>query len=311
MKRLLVTGASGLLGSNLVIEASPRFDVIAVVHRNPLQFVDAEVRQADLTESATVRSLVREVNPDWIVHCAADTRIDELEEDPEEAYRSNTWMAKEVAVAAATNEARLLHISTDAVFDGRDGPYKESHEPAPCNVYASSKLKAENAVMEACGNALVARMVPFGWRPTANLSLAEWFYTNLSLGKSCPGFTDLFFSPVYATELARIFLHMLNEQLEGIYHIPGDTCLSKYDFGVRLAKTFGFNPELIVPTNSEGQIRTAKRPKRVCLDGEKIMQDLDLRLPSLAIGLAKFRADYENGFSKTWRNQTYQEDMDA
>ena len=295
MSQLVITGASGLLGANLVLETERSFDVTAVVHKHPLKFATAQVIQADLGEASTVRELFGEIRPDWIIHCAADTAIDALEADPARANRLNIRMSREVAKGAASINARLLYVSTDSVFDGRNGPYRETDEPNPLNVYARSKLDGERAVAEENPGALIVRTNLFGWSPIRKTSLAEWFYTKLNAGQPCSGFSDIYFSPVYAPDLARIFMQMLDSRLEGLYHVPGDECLSKYEFGCRLAVTFRFNSELISDANSDQMQLTAKRPKRTCLDGSKINKVLGKKLPALEEGLTRFRVDQESG----------------
>lgn len=293
MTRLVVTGASGLLGYNVVRAASGAFDVFGVVHAHRIAFEKAEVRQVDLTEETQVKDLVQEIKPDWVIHCAAGTAIDELERDPGRADELNVHMSRRLARAVADSGARLLYVSTDSVFDGSAGPYREDDETNPINVYARSKLEGEQAVMDELPGALVARTNLFGWSPGWKLSLAEWFYQNLSSGRECPGFTDVYFSPVYAPELGKIFLRMLNEKLEGIYHVPGAECVSKYDFGVRLALKFGLQEELVVPTLSAEKHWVAERPRRTCLDGAKIVGALGIDLPDLNDGIVHFRADMQ------------------
>ncbi|MGD8632149.1 MAG: SDR family oxidoreductase, partial [Anaerolineales bacterium] len=278
MTRVLVTGASGLLGQNVVRVASKAFEVCAVVHNHRIAYERVEVRQIDLREDALVKQLVQDTKPDWVIHCAAATAVDELERDPEKANKLNVHMSRVLAQAVAQCGARLLYVSTDSVFDGSAGPYREGDETNPKNVYARSKLEGEQAVMGSLPGALVVRTNLFGWSPGWKVSLAEWFYLNLTQGKQCPGFTDIFFSPVYAPELGKIFLRMLHESLEGIYHVPGAECVSKYEFGVRLALKFGLNEDLVIPTLSEDQKWVAERPKRTCLDGTKIADELGLDL---------------------------------
>jgi dTDP-4-dehydrorhamnose reductase len=294
MTRLLVTGASGLLGFNVVNVASDVLDVVAVVHNHPISIDSVEVRQVDLTDGGRVSELIKGTNPDWVIHCAADTAIDELEMNPTRASLLNVSMTRVVSQAVGENGSRLLYVSTDSVFEGSSGPYREEDDPEPQNVYARSKLEAEQVVLRQLPNALIVRTNLFGWSPGSSRSLAEWFYTNLSQGKECPGFTDIFFSPVYAPELGKIFLRMLQGELEGLFHVPGSDCLSKYEFGVRLALKFGFDKELVIPTEAEGRTWVARRPKRTCLDGTKIASELGIDLPDLNDGIAHFRADLEN-----------------
>jgi dTDP-4-dehydrorhamnose reductase len=258
-------------------------------------FSQAQSIQADLTDSDLVRTLFKDCHPDWAIHCAADTAIDDLEADPERASRMNTGMARKVARAAAATSSRLVFVSTDSVFDGRDGPYKESDEPDPQNVYARSKLEGERAVAAEYPGAIIVRTNLFGWSPGNKTSLAEWFYSKLVAGENCTGFSDLYFSPIYAPELAEIFIQMLQLGLSGLYHVPGDECLSKFDFGRRLAELFGFDSALIESAQSDQMDWKAKRPKRTCLEGLKMVQAMGTPLPSLEEGLARFQSDHESG----------------
>ena len=295
MTHVLVTGASGLLGSNVVREAERVFDVTAVVHEHPIEFDNAEVKQADLTDVAQTNTLITTTKPDWVIHCAAETALDELESAPQRAKLVNVELTRNVAHACANVDAQMLYVSTDSVFSGDDGPYSETDRPEPKNVYAQSKLGGEETAAAQLPDCLIVRTNLFGWSPGKKRSLAEWFYQNLRMGVSVPGFTDVFFSPVYAPELAQIFFRMLQADYRGLYHVPGADCVSKFEFGVRLALTFGFDQELIQPAKAEQIDWEAERPKRTCLDGSKLADELGLELPDLGDGMTHLRADLEKG----------------
>ena len=291
MTHLMITGASGLLGSNLVLEAETGFEVTAIVNSQPMNFIRARVLQADLTQPEAQRRVIEDVRPEWIIHCAAATNPEALEQAPERAYKINQVMATQLAEEASAAGARFLYISTDSVFDGRVGNYKEDDNPNPLNVYAHSKLQGEYGVLAANPDATIVRLSLFGWSPDGKRSLAEWFYLNLAAGQGCKGLTDIFFSPVYAPELLTIFVVMFERGLSGVYHLPGDECLSKYEFGVRLAQEFDLPVSLITQGTSADMDWAAARPKQTCLDGSKIATTLGIDLPSLADGLARFRTD--------------------
>ncbi len=296
MTRILVTGASGLLGSNIVREASQVLETTAVVHQHLLGFEGVKVISADLTDASRATAVILDADPDWVIHCAADTSIDELESAPERAQRVNVEMTRNVARACSEADARLLYVSTDSVFSGEGGPYSEADHPEPRNVYARSKLEGEQAALVGVSEALVVRTNLFGWGPGEKRSLAEWFLSNLQQSVPAPGFVDVHFSPVYAPELAQIFFRMLHQELKGLYHVPGADCVSKFEFGVRLALTMGFDSGLIQRAES-GQVDwQAQRPKRTCLDGSKLADELSIDLPDLSDGLAHFRADLDRGY---------------
>lgn len=176
MTRILVTGASGLLGGNLTLMALDKgHDIVAVCNQNPILLDTAEVVCADLSQSDEAEHVIKAYEPQWVFHCAAATNVDDCEVDQDRAFRLNHDMAAKVAHAAQLAGSRLVHISTDAVFDGVRGGYNEEDVPHPINVYGQSKLKGEFAVIAANPTAVIVRTNIYGWNPRSKPSLAEWF----------------------------------------------------------------------------------------------------------------------------------------
>lgn len=301
MPRLLITGASGLLGANLVLDAHKEHDVIAVYHRHPIELEGVQSESADLSQPGIAKELFDRFQPEFVIHCAADTSIDELESNPELAFQMNREMAGNVAEAAKETGAKLVHISTDAVFDGRSESYRENDPTEPVNVYGKSKLAGEQAVQAVCPEALIIRTNIFGWNAQPKTSLAEWFLEQLEAGNTCPGLTDIDFSPLLVNDLGKLILAMLSEVLSGVFHVPGADCISKYDFGIYIANLFGFDTDQIVPTVSDDIGFKALRPARTCLVGDKIEHSLGIQLPAIKDGLIRFRALRETGFSARLR----------
>jgi dTDP-4-dehydrorhamnose reductase len=295
MRRILITGASGLLGANLVLDAAGQMDTAAVAHAHRVELPGVQAFQADLAEPGAAKEILRRLRPDWVVHCAAATDVDACEDDPATAFRLNREMAGLVAEAAAQVDARLAHISTDAVFDGASGGYGEDDPANPINVYGRSKLEGEAAAKAACPEALIVRTNIFGWNALEKKSLAEWFLGHLDAPRRCPGFIDVSVTPILVSDLGRILFRMLEVGLRGIYHVAGRDCVSKYELGTRIAQTFGLDAGMIVPVEVESVRLRAPRARRLCLRGAKIERDLAIRLPSLGEGLGRFKAEREAG----------------
>ncbi len=290
MARILVTGASGLLGGNLAIEAAAAHNVTGVFNANMVVFAGIRTLRADLSIPQDVREIFRRVEPEWVISCAAATDVDLAEANPEWAYRLNRDMPRSMAEVANEMGARFLHISTDAIFDGDGRPLAEDSLPRPVTVYGKSKLAGEQAVMEINPASTIVRTNLFGWSPVHADSLAEWFLLHLVRGEACPGFKDVYFSPILANDLAGVLLKMLSAGLSGVYHVGGATCLSKYEFGQRLAVLFGLQPELVRPTSVDDAGMPAPRRKYLCLDSHRIERALSIRLPTIEEGLARFKA---------------------
>ncbi len=293
--RVLVTGASGLLGLNLALEAAREHTVIGVVNRHRLRTEAFTVLEADLLDPGAIEKVLEEARPDWIIHCAALAIIDACEADPALAQRVNTELPEKLA-HVAKGGARLLHVSTDAVFDGQKGGYTEADEPNPLSHYARTKLAAERAVLAANPEAMVARVNLYGWSLLGQRSLSEFFYHNLSAGRRVNGFTDVYFCPLLANQLGRLMLKMLDRGLEGLYHAVSPDCLTKYDFGAALARRFGFDEGLINPISVEESGLQAARSPRLTLKTEKLAAALGEPLPGLEAGIEELYRQYLQGY---------------
>jgi len=298
-RRILITGASGLLGLNMALEASKVHTVLGQVHSHSLNVNDFETVQANLLASGAVQHLLDQTRPDWVVHCAALADIDACERDPQQARQLNSEVPRNLAMHVARSGARLLYVSTDAVFDGKRGGYRETDAPNPLSTYPRTKLEGEQAVAAEDSQAIIARVNLFGWSLSGKRSLAEFFFNNLSAGRSCMGFTDIFFCPMLVNDLGLLFLHMLDAGLSGLYHAVGSECISKYEFGLRLAQSFGCDAGLVVPTSVEESGLLAVRSPDLTLNVQKLAQDLGEPVPGLSTGLAKFYTQYQQGYPQS------------
>jgi dTDP-4-dehydrorhamnose reductase len=294
--RVLVTGASGLLGLNLALEAAKTHTVFGLVNSHSLDTQEFTILQGNLLEPGTVERILDQTQPDWVIHCAALAVVDACESDPVQAQQLNSELPAKLAEHVARGGARLLHISTDAVFDGQQGNYSEHDSPNPLSTYARTKLAGERRVAQVDPQAIIARVNLYGWSLIGQRSLGEFFFTNLSAGREVMGFTDVFFCPLLANDLANILLEMLSLKLTGLYHVVSPECLSKYDFGVRLARKFGLDEELIQPRSVEQAGLTAARSPRLTLRTEKLVNALGHDLPDIATGLESYYQLYQLGY---------------
>jgi dTDP-4-dehydrorhamnose reductase len=292
----LITGASGLLGLNTALEAAKDHHVVGQVNSHPLRTDLFATVQADLLAPGALERLLDQTQPEWVIHCAALANVDACETDPLQARQLNSEIPRQLAELVARGGARLLHVSTDAVFDGQRGGYTEADAPNPLSNYAQTKLEGERGVLRADPQAIVARVNLFGWSLSGRRSLAEFFFNKLTVGEPCMGFTDVFFCPMLANDLGGIFLKMLDAGLSGLYHAVGSECISKYDFGLRIAQIFGLDAKLIAPRSvEEGGLKAARSP-RLTLRTDRLVKALGEPLPGLSTGLERFYTLYQQGY---------------
>ena len=294
--RILVTGASGLLGLNLALEAAKDHTVFGTVNKHAIQTDAFTVLQIDLLVEGAVEDLIQRTQPDWVIHCAALANLEDCEVDPALAEQLNTHLPEKLAAHVARGGARMLHVSTDSVFDGRTGNYSEEDSPNPLSVYAKTKLEGERRVAQANPEAIIARVNLFGWSLGGSRSLAEFFFNNLSAGKRVLGFTDVYFCPLLVNHLMGVFIRMLEAGTQGLYHVVSQECLSKYDFGVRLAHRFDLDEALITPASvGQSDLKAARSPN-LTLSTDRLTQALGESTPDIATGLEQFYRLFQQGY---------------
>lgn len=282
--RILITGASGLLGVNLALECAgdaghEPHTVIGVTNTHPLRTSSFETLVVDLTAPGAVERLLETTQPDWVINCAALAVIDACEAQPRLAHQLNVELPEKLAKYVARGGARLVHISTDSVFNGLRGGYSEEDLTDPQTIYSRTKLEGEQRVLDNAPEAVVARVNLVGWSLTGKRSLAEFFFYNLKSKRQVNGFTDVYFCPLLANSLGQILLKMLGKHLKGLYHVTSRDTVSKYDFGVRLAERFGFEQRLVKPVSVEEGGLLAKRSPNLSLRIDKIERDLGEAMP--------------------------------
>jgi dTDP-4-dehydrorhamnose reductase len=297
MTRILVTGASGLLGLNFALRYAGEHEITGVVNQHGLAGVPFELVQADLTEPGVVARLLDSVRPEVVLNCAALAMPDLAERDPSFTERLNARMPGELALAARTRGIRMVHISTDSVFDGRKGDYSETDATNPLNTYARSKLAGELAVSAAYPDALIARVVFYGWSLGGGRSLSEFFFYNLSAGKPVQGFTDAIFCPLEVITLSELLLGMIEKELSGLYHVYSAEPISKYEFGVRIARRFGLDERLIEPAVIADGRLAARRASNLTMRVERLAHALGCGLPGQDAGIERLYRTWRAGWA--------------
>lgn len=290
-ERLLITGGSGLLGSNAARMTVKNFEVFATYNSNPNQIPECKFLPLDIRDKQQVISTFDRIKPVLVIHAAALVNVDYCEDHAEEAWITNAEGTENVALASKRVEAKVVYISTDSIFDGKKGMYAEEDIPHPLNVYATTKLKGEERVQDWLPDSIVVRTAFYGWSPSSGnkMSLAEWVVSGLRQGKSLNMFPDVFFSPVFVDNLVELMVEMYRKGLSGIYHVGGRERCSKYTFGLKLAEAFGLNNKSIQPRSITEVGLRAPRPKDLSLDIGRVSRVTNTGLLNVEEGISWFK----------------------
>jgi len=302
MKKLLITGGSGLLGSNLSKLAVSRFDVHATYNKNRVNHDRVNFFQIGLTDKEDFIK-IEKINPDYIIHCAALVNVDYCEGHEKETYNQNVISSINVAEVAKKLGSYLIYISTDSVFNGEKGDYKENDETIPINVYGRTKLEAEKKTLSICPRSCVVRTNFYGWNKIGKFSLAEWMLDRLTNNKELPGLEDVYFSPIMVNALARALIRLCEVEYKGILHISGSESCSKLDFAYKIAEIFSLDSSLIKPISIRNLELVAPRGKNTSLNVSKAEKILKQKLPGVAEGLREMKTLQEEGYIKELRNE--------
>jgi dTDP-4-dehydrorhamnose reductase len=271
-KRILITGSNGLLGQKLVELLTKNFSVETIATargENRLPFKDLyEYRAMDITDPAQVEAVVSTIKPDIIIHTAAMTNVDQCEAEKDACWKQNVNAVEYLVSSCKRHDVFLLHVSTDFIFDGIDGPYKEDAEPNPISFYGWSKYAAEKAVIHSDIKWAIARTVlVYGIAHDMSRSnIILWVKKSLEEGKNIKVVTDQFRTPTLAEDLAYGCFLIADQKAEGIFNISGKELYTPYEMAMIAADYFKLDSSLISQTDGSMFTQPAKRPPRTGFD---------------------------------------------
>jgi dTDP-4-dehydrorhamnose reductase len=267
--KLLITGASGLLGRPLCALAAEKWSVTGIYHNHPVDIPGVVSVRADLADAAQAGALMAAVDPEAVIHAAAVAQPAACEQDPQSSEVLNVQVPEHLAGLCADRGIPFLLVSTDLVFDGRQAPYDESRPVNPVCVYGRQKVRAEARVTARYPDALVCRLpLMFGVAGHSSQNFTWQILTALQQGRSVRLFTDEFRTPVDTMSAARGLLAVLG-RARGVLHLGGRTRLSRYAFGTLLAAQLGVASSLLAPVTIESMPTGVMRSPDCSLDSRK------------------------------------------
>lgn len=300
MKKVLITGSNGLLGQKLVykLKARPDLELIATA-RGENRLLDKHgyrFLSMDIEDAASVDSVIDLVKPDCIIHTAAMTQVDDCELDHAACDRANVHAVQYIVDAAIRNNSHLIHISTDFIFNGKDGPYDEEAEADPLSYYGNAKWKGELIVQKSKLKwAILRTVLVYGIVDNMGRSnIVLWAKGALEKGNPINVVDDQFRSPTLAEDLADGCILAMDKQATGIYNISGKDQLSIIDLVRQVADHYKLDKSLIRPVSSTTLNQVAKRPPITGFILDKARKDLNYNPHSFTEGIALMEKQLED-----------------
>lgn len=293
-KRLLITGVSGLLGSNLAYALRDKYSILGLYHTHEFAMKGIQVQEADILSSNSIKNVFSQFTPEVVIHCAAAANVDYCEDHRDVANQVNVIGTRVIVDCLKGVKAKFVYISTDSVYDGIKGNFSEDDLVLPLNYYGMTKYGGEQEALK-CADALIARTNIIGWNVCDKLNLAEWILDALMHYKQIGGVTDVWFSPIYTFELAKLLDMSIARDLNGVYNIAGSGFMTKYDFACSLAQRFNLDGSLIRPVSVSECVFKAKRGHNLSLNTEKLAKDIGIPIPVVEKMIDLFYQDYNSG----------------
>lgn len=291
MKKVLITGSNGLLGQKLIYQliGYPDFIVYASSRGENRTILQKRYQYIplDITDQSEVDETIDEIKPDIVINTAAMTNVDACEDDKEGCWDLNVNATKYLIEACERVNAHLIHLSTDFVFDGEEGPYSEDAKPNPLSYYGESKFASEELVKLAkCPWSIVRTVLVYGVADNMSRSnIVLWAKGALESGKELTVVDDQFRSPTLAEDLAHGCVLIAMNKAEGIYNISGGEYMCVLDLVKRVARFYDLDESKVKAISSSTLNQSAKRPPRTGFIIDKAEKDLGYKPSSFEEGL--------------------------
>lgn len=298
MKKLLIIGGSGLVGSTLIKYGIGEYEISATFNKNGLSNNNVKTFKIDLFNNLdALIELITKINPDVVVHTAAHSSVDLCETNPELADKLHIEITKDIANICAKINSKLIYFSTDWVFGGEIGKkYTENDTPNPINYYGLTKLAAEKIILECSSNNVVLRTaVIYGYHKRSRFT--NWILPYLSQNKMVDPFSDQYGTPTLVDDLVKAVLKIIQFDVKGLFHATGKTCLNRYEFALILADIFGLDKSFIKSVTKYEKKQDAPRPTSTCLDSRKLEKLLNFDFSDIQSGVQFIHTQYKNNNS--------------
>ncbi len=291
MTKFLVTGSAGLIGRQIVKDlTSNDVEVYSCYNKTEPKF--GIPIHLDLTKEDEIVDTLKKIKPNVIIHLGAITDVELCESQKEMATIVNTKATEILALESEKYNSFFVYLSTDYVFDGKEGLKNENDIPNPINFYGKSKLQGEIALNKISSPHIIIRTsTPFGIHPKKK-SFPLWIKENLELKNKIPVLIDQYTSPSYVPNLSKMILEIISKKITGIIHLAEDTRISRFEFAKIIANKFNLDENLLKSSKMNEMNWIAKRPMDSSLDVSKAKKILDNKPKKIEYSLEFFIKEF-------------------
>jgi dTDP-4-dehydrorhamnose reductase len=295
MIKVIITGSNGLLGQsllNLLLKDTHKYQVFGFSRGgNRSGRGDFSYTSIDITDEIILKKNIKQIQPDFIINTAAMTQVDDCENKKEACDLLNVTVVKWLSEVSKEINVHVIHISTDFIFDGIKGFYKETDKPNPLSYYGVSKLKSEEVLIQSRINFTILRTILVYGKvfDMSRSNIVLWVKEMLSKGKEITIVDDQFRTPTYVEDLALACKISMDKRAKGIYHISSNELLSVFEIAQQIATVFHLDKSLIKPISTSTLNQTAPRPVKTGFDLSKTNKELEFYPRSFKEDIVKFK----------------------
>ena len=297
-ENILITGGSGLLALNWAATMREKFNITLGLHDRKVNLKGTKSILLDLDSKEALTKVFDELQPQLVIHAAGLTSVEACEANPVLAKYINVNLSQNLAMVCAKLNIPMVYISTDHLFSGNESLIDEDFPVSPMNIYAKTKAEAEACVQNTFPEALIIRTNFYAWGTSYRQSFSDMVINNLRAGKRVSLFKDIYYTPMLVEPLVDSVHELVEKKAKGIFNVVGDGRISKYDFGLKLAKEFNLDNSLIDEGKIINRSFLANRPHDMSLSNKKVTNFLGRKMGGLDQHILKLKAQEVSGIAQ-------------
>ena len=297
---ILLTGGSGLLAVNWFFSKNNEYSVYLGLNERKIHPVNSQVLSLDFFSEESLMKQIEAVGPSVLIHTAGLSSVEKCENNPELAFHINVDLSIMIANVTKRLGVRLVHISTDHLFEGNASMLSEEESTNAINIYGKTKALAESKIKEINQEALIIRTNFYGWGTSYRKSFSDYIIESLRNKKAISLFDDVYYTPILAENLINTVHELLGKNEKGIFNVVSDDRISKYDFGILIAEEFGLDKSYIERCSLHDNSNLVRRPSDMSLSNQKVKELLGRSLGTVKQHIAQLhQQEFETKTQKT------------